>query len=151
MMKAISLWQPWATWVSLGWKTIETREHDRFKSLIGQRIAIHAAIKVDEDALDSPFFASRAKSSLDMLNLLAFININRGRILCTCQVMDCQWHDPTSPLPWGMSAFQLNRRAMCPTSGKFLIFLGERIPLVHRMPFRGRQGIFNVPDELILS
>ena len=48
-MKAITLWQPWATLcfvkdprTGLYLKTIETRTHDRFKGLVGQRFAIHA-------------------------------------------------------------------------------------------------------------
>ncbi len=46
-LKTISLWQPWASWVALGWKPIETRLHSRFASLAGQRIVIHAAQKWD--------------------------------------------------------------------------------------------------------
>lgn len=42
-MKAISLWQPYASLIAAGKKTIETRTHSRRRSLAGQRIAIHAA------------------------------------------------------------------------------------------------------------
>lgn len=42
-MKAITLHQPWATLVAFGFKTIETRTWAPPSSLIGQRIAIHAA------------------------------------------------------------------------------------------------------------
>ncbi len=45
----ISLWQPWAQWVLLGWKTIETRTHPRFASLEGKRIGIHVAQKWDPE------------------------------------------------------------------------------------------------------
>ncbi|KKM23738.1 hypothetical protein LCGC14_1612130 [marine sediment metagenome] len=48
-MKAISLWRPWDLFVLLGWKMIETRTHDRFKSLVGRTIAIHSAKKIDPD------------------------------------------------------------------------------------------------------
>lgn len=48
----ISMWRPWANWVGLGWKTIETRTHRRFKSLVGQRIGIHCAIKWDKTAIE---------------------------------------------------------------------------------------------------
>ena len=46
----ISLWMPWANWVMLGWKTIETRLHRRFTGLAGKRIGIHAACKWDDKA-----------------------------------------------------------------------------------------------------
>ena len=41
-MKAISLHQPWASLITVGAKTIETRSWAPPKALIGQRIAIHA-------------------------------------------------------------------------------------------------------------
>ena len=44
-MKAITLWQPWASLVALQIKTIETRSWPAPKALIGQRIAIHASKK----------------------------------------------------------------------------------------------------------
>jgi len=47
MRTVITLWQPWAQWVALGWKTIETRTHDRFACLKGQIICIHAGLKWD--------------------------------------------------------------------------------------------------------
>jgi hypothetical protein len=50
-LPVITLWQPWATWIILGWKTIETRTHNRFKSLAGKTIYIHAAKKWDGNAV----------------------------------------------------------------------------------------------------
>lgn len=49
-MKAISLWQPWASLIACGVKVYETRDWAPPRDLIGQRIAIHAAKKVDKDA-----------------------------------------------------------------------------------------------------
>lgn len=46
-MKAITLYQPWASLIALGVKTIETRSWPAPGSLIGERIAIHAGKKVD--------------------------------------------------------------------------------------------------------
>jgi hypothetical protein len=44
-MKVLSLHQPWASLIALGVKTIETRSWSAPTSLVGQRIAIHAAAK----------------------------------------------------------------------------------------------------------
>jgi|GEM_PF-1821147 len=41
--KVLSLWQPWASLVAMGVKTIETRSWRAPQALIGKRIAIHAA------------------------------------------------------------------------------------------------------------
>lgn len=49
-LPVISMWMPWANWVGLGWKTIETRTHRRFQSLAGRQIAIHCAVKWDKSA-----------------------------------------------------------------------------------------------------
>ena len=56
----ITLYPPWAIWVGLGWKTIETRTHPRFRSLVGKTIGIHSAIKWDETAIDAarPFLTN---------------------------------------------------------------------------------------------
>jgi ASCH domain len=50
LMKAISLWQPWASLIACGAKPFETRHWAPPRELIGQPIAIHAAKKVDKDA-----------------------------------------------------------------------------------------------------
>lgn len=44
-MRAITLWQPWASLIAEGVKTIETRSWKAPDSLIGERIAIHAAAR----------------------------------------------------------------------------------------------------------
>lgn len=49
---AITLWQPWASWIAEGWKTIETRTHPKFAKLVGQRILIHAGQRWDNQALE---------------------------------------------------------------------------------------------------
>ena len=47
-MKAITLWQPWASLIAAGAKTIETRTWSPPHSLIGQPLAIHAAMTLVE-------------------------------------------------------------------------------------------------------
>jgi ribosomal protein S27E len=49
-MKAISLWQPWASLIACGAKPFETRSWAPPRGLIGQTIAIHAAKKIDKGA-----------------------------------------------------------------------------------------------------
>ena len=43
----LSLYQPWAAYIMMGYKLIETRLHDRFKGIVGKQILIHAARNVD--------------------------------------------------------------------------------------------------------
>ena len=46
-MKTISLWQPYASLIAAGEKTIETRGWAPPKGVMGQRIAIHAAKAIE--------------------------------------------------------------------------------------------------------
>ena len=51
-MKAISLWQPWASLMADGRKKIEARHWHPPAYLLGQELAIHATMKVDKDACE---------------------------------------------------------------------------------------------------
>ncbi len=51
-MKAISLWQPWASLIACGAKPYETRSWAPPRDLIGATIAIHAAKKIDKGAVE---------------------------------------------------------------------------------------------------
>lgn len=57
----ITLYQPWATWIMRGWKTIETRTHNHFACLIGKTILIHAGMKTDdsEAAVNNPYLTHK--------------------------------------------------------------------------------------------
>jgi len=142
-MKTISLWQPWATLVALKWKTIETRTHARFQSLLTQqRIAIHAAQKVDGDL--SPLFYENLPrmNTVQIENLFLFMEMCRGKVICTAKVVNTRW----APNVDFVEREEWNRQALCEVAGKYLLFLDEIEPLKKMVPFRGRQGIFNVPD-----
>ena len=142
-MKAISLWQPWAQWVALNLKTIETRTHSRFKRLKGERIAIHAAKKWDPAAWDA---AEEYLSQVQILILATRqLRVLDGVIICTAYVSKALW----APNVDFVEREVWDKAAMCEVGGKFLLFLDEIKLLTHTTPFRGRQGIFNVPDELI--
>jgi len=49
-LPAITLWQPWATWIALRWKTIETRPHPHLARLAGFRVALHAGKRLHREA-----------------------------------------------------------------------------------------------------
>ena len=142
-MKAITLWQPWATFVAMKWKTIETRTHERFKGLKGQRITIHAAMKVDKAGIFNDFLPHMNPTQL--VNYGLFIDTCLGKVICTATVTDARW----APNVDFVEREEWNKKAMCEAGGKFCLFLEDIKPLKNRIPFRGRQGIFNVPDELI--
>jgi hypothetical protein len=140
-MKCISLYQPWASWVAMGWKTIETRAHKRFRRLAGQRIAIHAAKKFDEYAIPHmayPYLVARGYWNYHTDNPFA---LARGCILCTVFVAKHRSvTDKDSP------------DALCDCSGGGLyglVFKDIQL-LKYPHPFPGQQGIFDVHDEFFI-
>lgn len=95
-MKAITLWQPWASLIALGVKTIETRSWGAPRSLIGQRIAIHAAkrpakfpdmkrliLETDPDVWNR-WFAAGLVSERGELDFLPY-----GAVVGTSMLVDC--------------------------------------------------------------
>lgn len=143
-MKAISLWQPHATWIALGWKTIETRTHDRFKNLVDQRIAIHAAKRRDWLYPCIPFWKEQILA-IEAAKMVQQMHDEMGHILCTAFVGKARW----APNVDCLEREEWTRRACCEICGRFCLFLDGIKPLSDSIPFRGRQGIFYVPDEII--
>lgn len=69
----ITLYQPWATWIMRGWKTIETRTHNRFASLAHKKILIHAGLTNDPNAVNAFYHGYLSKEKL-LLNPDEMIN-----------------------------------------------------------------------------
>ena len=78
----ISMHGPWANWVALRWKTIETRTHQRLKSLVGKRIGIHVTVEWDDQAIK---LARPYLSENQILASESFLKIG-GAIICTAVV-----------------------------------------------------------------
>lgn len=127
----ISLWQPWAQWVMLGWKTIETRTHDRFRSLVGKTIGIHAALHWDnqaaiaaQDYLESWQIHQVYQQRSDVTKsgkILGTVFVNQSRILTDAD----------------------SRSAMIECSTRrFGLFLSNPTPYQEPIFARGKQGIW---------
>ena len=88
-MRCITLYQPWASLIALGDKTIETREHDSFKGLKGQRIAIHAGKKFESELLE---YVSQFR---DIPREHWYVFDKRkcpfSCVVCTAMVADARW------------------------------------------------------------
>lgn len=80
-MKAITLWQPWASFMEWGIKTIETRHWPLPKNIKGP-IAIHAAKKVVR--VTDPYFD---KALLE--RNLSYSDLPTGFILCYFDTVEC--------------------------------------------------------------
>ncbi len=130
-MKAISLWRPWDLFVLMGWKTIETRTHERFKGLVGTTIAIHSAKKIDPHwrAATAAYLAQQGAEHAERWILKG------GHVHGIVEVLG---HDPLDRTH--------SHRAMIECAGgeRFGLFLDHARLLENPIQVRGRQGIFNV-------
>lgn len=70
---SITLYQPWATWIMREWKTIETRTHNKFGSLLGKRILIHAGLMNDSQAVNAFYHGYLSREKL-LLNQEEMVN-----------------------------------------------------------------------------
>lgn len=131
-MKAISLWRPWDLFVLLGWKSIETRTHKRFKSLAGTTIAIHSAKRLDpnwklltEQWLSGTQQNQIARSILEGGHVHGIVEVWAHRRL--------GGHDSWAAL------------IDCSECTRYGLDLDHARLLENPIEVRGRQGIFDVP------
>ena len=115
--KALSLWQPWATAIALGFKRIETRS---WYTPYRGPLLIHAAKTREGGSPPAkwgvvPYGALVARCTL--------VDVIRAE---TAQVSDAEEQ-------WGNF-----------TRGRWAWLLSDVVPLVPPIPWRGRQGLFDV-------
>ncbi|HUU60205.1 MAG TPA: hypothetical protein VMZ50_11730 [Phycisphaerae bacterium] len=130
---AITLWQPWATWIADGLKVIETRTHARFRCLVGHRIAIHAGRRWDDTAIRAAMWVSPVGWWAQLKQSAQRARSVRGMVVCTATVRDFQvLHEGHSP------AALIN----CRGTHRYGLFLQDVRPVVPPVPARGHQGIW---------
>ena len=85
-MKAITLWDPWASLIALGEKKIETRS---WKTDYRGPLAIHAAKRpMDKIVWYEPFYSALSPMRLDH-ELPSMIRRYPGCIIATCNLVGC--------------------------------------------------------------
>lgn len=129
-MKAITLWQPWASLMALGQKKIETRS---WKTSYRGPLLIHAAKKV----IGWPSIIIQ-----DVFDGIAFqpSDLPRGSILCKVDLVDCRkifLHNRPSYPERALGDY---------TPGRYMWITQNVNVFENHIPLRGRQGIFNVPE-----
>jgi len=147
-MKTISIWQPHASLIVLGLKPFETRSWPAWKSLIGQRIGIHAGKALDDLQDLTEYLVQRDAGEerdeafdayVTALKAAGFKHLRempRGAILGSAVLAECI---PTEKLtdPGYFGDF---------TPGRFAWRMEDPIILPSPVPFVGKQGFFEVPD-----
>ena len=132
-MKAISLWQPWAYAVVAGTKKFETRS---WRTPYKGMLAIHAAKRFPPEALS---FAQTERALDRLPSRLAF-----GAILGTVRLFGCR-----DAVEVCSEISALERLYGDYSEGRWAWELRDPVMFDEPIPFKGSQGFFNVPDELL--
>lgn len=141
-MKAISLWQPWASAIALGAKTIETRS---WSTSYRGPIAIHAAKRTNELI---EIFVKNSELYADVRALREFQGkkiaeaFPLGSVVATARLVDCLPSEKITDL----SSSNLILGDFSP--GRFGWILKDIKALPEPLPYRGRQGLFEIPDSV---
>lgn len=151
-MYAFSTWQPYASLLAVGAKRFETRGWPAPAHLFGERIAIQAAKNVQAlgAITHEPFASALVEAYQDGRLVLVDDKLPLGAIVATATlrrvitmteswIEDLRRRDEREAL---FGAYAVGRYAWEHV---------DVVPLRRPVPFRGRQKLFEVPDELVLE
>lgn len=128
-MKVISLIEPYATLIQEKKKYIETRS---WKTNYRGELYIHAsATKISKENLENK----------ELMQLVENKNMNFGYIICKCKLVDCVYMTKEY-----VEAMKENHQEyICGEykEGRYAWILEDITPLEHRIPAKGRLGIWN--------
>lgn len=141
-MKAITLWQPWASLIALGLKQYETRS---WATNYRGPLVIHASKKNDAEIRD---YCQQPdiKAGLQAHNLNSY-DLPYGAALCVCTLVDC------IPTERAIRSISLQESAFGDYSrGRFAWKLGNVQAFYEFIPCRGAQGLWEwtipLPEEV---
>lgn len=141
-MRALPMWQPWASLVALGAKKVETRAYPPWKIGlgVGERIAIHAT-KTDRELrfCSEPYFHDHVPEPAAL---------PLGAIIATC-IID-RWTRITAELAAELARINPQEHAFGDyTPGRFAWVLRDLVRPPVPVEWRGSQGSFEVPDGVL--
>jgi len=137
-VRALSWWQPWASFVAVGLKTIETR--GRLTHVRG-RFAVHAAARKYIDALADLL----AKSGVNPREWGLDEELPLGAIVAVATLEDCVPVDARHSRLIGMQYHESCFGNY--SAGRFAWLLRDVVRLKVPIPCRGRQGWFYLPPD----
>jgi len=145
-MKALTLWQPWATLVAIGAKKIETRS---WNTSYRGPLAIHAAKRVNKEDLQlcfqEPFFEclTRAGYRLIAHHLFKGDVLPHGAVIATCELRSVIRITKTNAS--NLRDPELSFGDFTP--GRYAWFLDNIKKLEEPFPARGYQGLWEFGSQ----
>lgn len=171
-MKCISLWQPWATLIAIGAKRIETRS---WETLHRGPIAIHAAkkrsLELDRMCVTSPFAEAlgvrmhgrqilyKCGEKHEPMPFGCIVAVASLVKVVRTEAVTFARHSgaPLKVLDAGadvMVEYRPDDAEMAfgdYSPGRFAWLLADVKPFPAPLPWRGEQGMFDVPDEAVYA
>lgn len=156
-MKALSLWQPWATLMAIGAKKIETRSWNmRYRgplAICATKTWNKKIVVMLTEANKEPWdkYPSDWKKIMNDLDYHGYHSLNElplSAVLCVVDVVDCIPTEIISP-PYSdfLSQITLKEKAFGDYSpGRYGIITENLRRLEEPIPIKGKQGIFDIPD-----
>lgn len=136
-MKCISLWQPWATLLAHGKKRVETRS---WATRHRGPVLIHASKKWNQQLADlcrqPPFRSTIAEIGR------AF-EFEFGALLGIANIHDCR-----QAAEWSPQVSDVERAFGDYSVGRFCWLMDGFRPFAVPIPYRGFQGLFDVPADV---
>ena len=133
-MRALSLWQPWASLIAVGSKEYETRSWWPPRSGLPSVIAIHAAKREHPEFLHDP----------EVVSLLGNDPLPRGAIVAVALLQGA--HRTEQVLP-RITPQEEHLGNYSPNRVAWQLTLIWQVP--EPIPMRGNQGLWTIPDARI--
>ena len=164
-MKALTLWEPYASLIACGHKTVETRSWAPPRDLVGKRIGIHAAKREVRDGDIDAEMAERLDVDWPEWQQAVFAGLPYGCFLATAKLADVRQvthlsrdgvvHYVSPPFHFdpdqGVSYDRASTMQADPygnySMDRILWVLEDVQKLIQPIPVRGRQGLWTLPDE----
>lgn len=148
-MKGLSLWQPWASLIAIGAKSVETRGWPAPPAIVGQRIAVHAAKETSEllTVATEPFRSVLRAARDDGRLVLVNQELPLGAIVATAVLTESFRMDHTTCA--AVAEDMPNEHAFGDwRPGRFGFKLSDVERLREPIPYRGAQKFFDIWDVL---
>lgn len=155
-MKALSLWQPWASLMQIGAKTIETRSwYTNYrgpllicstKGGLSKRDLVWT-LNQNKAALKKPLISKFEEITVKNWSGKEVLipSLPLGKALCIVDLVDVI---PTDEVDFSSDDYNAHEYVFGDYSeGRFAWITKNRRP-IEPIPITGRQGLFNVPEEL---
>ncbi|MDP1624268.1 MAG: hypothetical protein Q8L64_00710 [bacterium] len=134
-MKVLSIKQPWLYCIIELDKRIENRSWAPPERMIGERIALHASLKIDKQRTQMAHSLAKAEIPPDLpRGVIVATAVLLGVVSDFCVIGDIPTSYSLKDDRWFF--------------GKFGWYLGKIIKLSNPIPARGYLGLWNLPNEL---